>query len=108
VVTGLSAAPPENSVRPAVDVMFRSVRAVHGGAALAVVLTGMGYDGRAGARVLRAAGATVVVQDEATSVVWGMAGAVAAAGLADAVLPLDRIAPAVLDRLGGRHVAVAR
>jgi two-component system chemotaxis response regulator CheB len=108
VVTELSAAPPENSCRPAVDVMFRSVRAVYGGTALAVVLTGMGYDGREGARDLKAAGATVVAQDEATSVVWGMPGAVAQAGLADAVLPLDQIAPAVLSRISGRKAVGAR
>jgi two-component system chemotaxis response regulator CheB len=94
-----STEPPENSCRPAVDVMFRSVQAAFGGSALAVVLTGMGYDGREGARGLRAAGATVLAQDEATSVVWGMPGAVAGAGLADAVLPIEQIAPAVLSRL---------
>jgi two-component system chemotaxis response regulator CheB len=108
VVTELSGAPPENSCRPAVDVMFRSVRTVYGGAALAVVLTGMGYDGRAGARELKAAGATVVAQDEATSVVWGMPGAVAQAGLADAVLPLDQIAAAALARIAGRKAVGAR
>ncbi len=100
VLTKLATTPPENSCRPAVDVMFRSVRDAFGGSALAVVLTGMGYDGRAGARELRAAGAAVLAQDEKSSVVWGMPGAVAQAGLAEAVLPLDQIAPAVLARLG--------
>jgi two-component system chemotaxis response regulator CheB len=100
VVTRLSSAPPENSCRPAVDVMFRAVRSAFGGAALAVVLTGMGADGREGARELRAAGCPVFAQDEASSVVWGMPGAVAAAGLADAILPLDQVAAGLLARLG--------
>ena len=99
----LSTAPPENSCRPAVDVMFRSVSALYGSSAYAAVLTGMGQDGREGARVLRTAGAEVIAQDEATSVVWGMPGAVANAGLADAVLPLNQIGSALLSRL-----AVAR
>jgi two-component system chemotaxis response regulator CheB len=104
-VTQLSEAPPENSCRPAVDVMFRSVAERYGPAAHAVVLTGMGHDGRDGARALRAVGAEVVAQDEATSVVWGMPGAVVGAGLADAVLPIDRIAPAVITRVNvGRLV----
>jgi two-component system chemotaxis response regulator CheB len=98
-VTQLSGAPPENSCRPAVDVMFRSVCALYGAAAYAVVLTGMGHDGRAGAKELRTAGAEVLAQDEASSVVWGMPGAVVGAGLADAVLPLDRIAAAVASRV---------
>ena len=106
VLTELSAAPPENSCRPAVDVMFRSVRSIFGGSALAVVLTGMGHDGREGARELKAAGATVVAQDEHSSVVWGMPGAVVQAGLAHAVLPLDQIATALMGRLGGRTVGV--
>jgi len=85
--------PPENSCRPAVDVLFRSVAEVYGSRALAVVLTGMGCDGLRGCRAIDAAGGRIIVQDEATSVVWGMPGAVAGAGLADAVLPLSRIAP---------------
>jgi two-component system chemotaxis response regulator CheB len=104
-LTQLSGAPPENSCRPAVDVMFRSVSSVFGAAAYAVVLTGMGHDGRAGAKQLRAAGAEVLAQDEATSVVWGMPGAVVGAGLADLVLPLDRIAPALLARLNVGRMA---
>ena len=109
VVTQLSSAPPENSCRPAVDVMFRSVAAVYGSAVCAAVLTGMGQDGRTGAKVLRDAGAEVVAQDEATSVVWGMPGAVVAAGLASEVLALDRIAPALVSRVKvGRSAVVAR
>ncbi|HET9517874.1 MAG TPA: chemotaxis response regulator protein-glutamate methylesterase [Actinoplanes sp.] len=109
-LTQLSSAPPENSCRPAVDVMFRSLATVFGAAVYAVVLTGMGQDGKAGAQVLRAKGAEVLAQDEATSVVWGMPGAIVNAGLADAVLPLDRIAPALLARVNvGRLVkAVTR
>lgn len=77
--------------RPSVDVLYRSVAAVFGGAAIATVLTGMGQDGLEGARCLKQLGATVIAQDKATSVVWGMPGAVASAGLADQVLPLNQI-----------------
>ena len=84
--------PRENFCRPSVDVLFRSIAQVYGERALAVVLTGMGQDGLKGCEMLRAAGARVYVQDEATSVVWGMPGFVARAGLADKVLPLDQIA----------------
>jgi two-component system, chemotaxis family, protein-glutamate methylesterase/glutaminase len=84
--------PRENFCRPSVDVLFRSVAQVYGERALAVVLTGMGQDGLKGCEALRAAGARVFVQDEATSVVWGMPGFVARAGLADKILPLDQIA----------------
>ncbi|MEU4559914.1 chemotaxis response regulator protein-glutamate methylesterase [Actinoplanes sp. NPDC023936] len=108
-LTQLSGAPPENSCRPAVDVMFRSVAALYGASVFAAVLTGMGQDGRSGAKVLRDAGAEVLAQDEASSVVWGMPGAVVGAGLADEVLPLDRIAGALLSRVRvGRSPAVAR
>ncbi len=94
--------PPRNSCRPAVDTLFDSVAAVYGGAVLAVVLTGMGVDGVAGAQKLHALGAHILVQDEATSVVWGMPGAVAKAGLADRTLPLDSVAPEIL-RLVNHH-----
>ncbi|MEV6850982.1 chemotaxis response regulator protein-glutamate methylesterase [Actinoplanes sp. NPDC051411] len=105
----LSGAPQENSCRPAVDVMFRSVAALYGASAYATVLTGMGHDGRGGAKVLRDAGAEILAQDEATSVVWGMPGAVVGAGLADEVLPLDRIAAFLINRVkAGRSAAVAR
>jgi two-component system, chemotaxis family, protein-glutamate methylesterase/glutaminase len=89
--------PPENSCRPAVDVLFRSVAQVFGARSLAVVLTGMGRDGLGGCEEIRAAGGQVLVQDEATSVVWGMPGFVANAGLAHAVLPLHEI-PAEIER----------
>ena len=88
----LTADPPENHCRPAADVMLRSVAAVYGNTALAVVLTGMGEDGRRGCEVLHARGGRVIAQDEASSVVWGMPGAVVSAGLADHVLPLGQIA----------------
>jgi two-component system chemotaxis response regulator CheB len=93
--------PPENFCRPAVDPMFRSVAAAYGAATLAVVLTGMGADGRGGARSIADAGGTILAQDEATSVVWGMPAAVAHAGLASAVLPLDAVAGEVRKYLGG-------
>jgi two-component system, chemotaxis family, protein-glutamate methylesterase/glutaminase len=90
--------PPENSCRPAVDVLLRSAAESYGPGVLAVVLTGMGQDGLRGCEHVRAAGGQVVVQDEASSVVWGMPGHVARAGLADAVLPLEEIGPEVLRR----------
>ncbi|MET8151182.1 chemotaxis response regulator protein-glutamate methylesterase [Actinoplanes sp. NPDC049668] len=108
----LSGAPPENSCRPAVDVMFRSVASIFGASAFATVLTGMGYDGRGGSKVLREAGAEIMAQDEASSVVWGMPGAVVGAGLADEILPLDRIAAAMIQRVQtgrvSRPAAVSR
>jgi hypothetical protein len=101
IKVSLDQAPPENSCRPAVDVLFRSVAEVYGSSALAVVLTGMGQDGMRGAHALKARGASVIAQDEATSVVWGMPGAVVEAGLADAVIPLARVAPEILRRVAG-------
>jgi two-component system, chemotaxis family, protein-glutamate methylesterase/glutaminase len=87
---------PENSCRPAVDVLFRSAAQVFGGNVLAVVMTGMGQDGQRGCEVIRDAGGRVVAQDEATSVVWGMPGSVAQAGLAEQLLPLNRIADEII------------
>ena len=84
--------PPENSCRPAVDVMMRSMPAIYGSRILAVILTGMGQDGLRGCELIREAGGRVIVQDEASSVVWGMPGFVARAGLAEAVLPLPDMA----------------
>ncbi|SFC32529.1 two-component system, chemotaxis family, response regulator CheB [Nocardioides terrae] len=87
----LDQGPAENFCRPAVDVLFRSAAETYGGRVLAAVLTGMGQDGLVGVRALTARGARVIVQDEATSVVWGMPGAVALAGLADEVVPLPEL-----------------
>ena len=87
----------QHGCRPAVDVLFRSAASVFGGRVLACVLTGMGHDGLRGSERLRAAGAEIVVQDQATSVIWGMPGAIATAGLADRVLPLPAIAADLTD-----------
>jgi two-component system chemotaxis response regulator CheB len=87
---------PQNSCRPAVDALFASAGEVYGGAVIAVVLTGMGQDGLRGAEILRARGASVLAQDEASSVVWGMPGAVVQAGLAERVLPLGDVVPEIL------------
>lgn len=84
--------PPENSCRPAVDPLFRSIATTFGSRALAVVMTGMGQDGLRGCESVRQAGGQILAQDEASSVVWGMPGFVARAGLADRVLPLDALA----------------
>jgi two-component system chemotaxis response regulator CheB len=91
----LNQAPPENACRPAVDVMLRSVASVYGERALAVILTGMGQDGMRGAELIRERGGLVFAQDEATSVVWGMPGFVARNGLANRVLALPDVAPAM-------------
>ncbi len=91
----LDQGPPENSCRPAVDVLFRSVAECYGGAAVAAVLTGMGQDGLRGVQLLKARGAYILAQDEASSVVWGMPGYVARSGLADAILDLHRVVPAI-------------
>ncbi|MCA9048610.1 MAG: chemotaxis response regulator protein-glutamate methylesterase [Planctomycetaceae bacterium] len=90
---------PENSCRPAVDVLFRSVACVYGGNTLAVVLTGMGRDGTEGCRVLAGQGATIVVQDEASCVVWGMPRSVEEAGLADRIVPLNSVATEIAQRI---------
>lgn len=96
VRVALDQGPQENFCRPAVDVLFRSAVEVYGSGALATVLTGMGQDGLAGAQELAATGARIVVQDEESSVVWGMPGAVAGAGLADDVLPLEQLADRII------------
>ncbi len=98
----LSDAPPENSCRPAADVLFRSAVRIWGAGTLGVVLTGMGRDGLAGARAIAAAGGGVIAQDEFSSVVWGMPGEVVRAGLADAVLPLSQVGVEVALRLKRR------
>jgi two-component system chemotaxis response regulator CheB len=100
MVIKLHQGPPENFCRPAVDVMVRSAVAAFGGELLAVILTGMGSDGKLGCKAVGEAGGQVLAQDEATSVVWGMPGAVAREGIADEVLPLSAIADAIQRRLG--------
>ncbi len=96
LVAHLSQDPAENYCRPSVDPMMRSLTQALGGRVLGIMLTGMGSDGLAGARKLVEAGGTLLAQDEATSVVWGMPGAVATAGLCTAVLPLPELAPYVV------------
>ena len=90
---------PENSCRPAVDVLFRSVAEVYGGNSLAVVLTGMGRDGTVGCQALHKCGAGILAQDEESSVVWGMPRSVVEAGFADSVLSLRDIPPAIMARI---------
>ena len=94
--------PPENFCRPAVDPMLRSAVTACSGRVLMVMLTGMGHDGLAATRQLVMAGGTAIAQDEASSVVWGMPGAIAQAGLCHKVLPLPAIAPKVLELVRGR------
>ncbi len=90
--------PPVWSCRPAVDVLFASVVASFSQGVLGVVMTGLGEDGRLGAMAIRKAGGGIIVQDEKSSVVWGMAGAVASAGLAEAMLPLDELGDEIVRR----------
>ena len=107
VVLGLNHDAQENSCRPAVDVLFRSVAGAYGANVLAVVLTGMGADGTRGSADIRQAGGQVIVQDEASSVVWGMPGSVVAANLADRMYPLDSIAMEVVRRVSLRRAFAA-
>jgi len=93
---------PENFCRPSVDPMLRSACEAVDGRVLVVMLTGMGQDGLAGSRQIVEAGGALIAQDEATSVVWGMPGAVARAGLAHAVLPLPQLGQKILSMIGGR------
>ncbi len=92
----LAQGPPQNHCRPAVDVLLQSAASVYGAGVLAVILTGMGSDGLAGCRLVKGLGGTVIVQDQATSAVWGMPGAVATAGLAHRILPVEAIAPEIV------------
>ena len=99
VCVHLHEGPKENSCRPAADVLFRSVAEVYGAHVLGVVLTGMGRDGLRGSEHITEAGGRLLAQDEASSVVWGMPGAVTQAGLADHVLPLGRIGHEIAERV---------
>lgn len=102
-VIRLSHSAKVNFCRPAVDPMFDSLAKVYGGRLMAVVLTGMGHDGLAGAKSIVAAGGGVHVQDEASSVVWGMPGAIAQAGLAQSILPLDDLAGEIVRAFESRR-----
>jgi two-component system chemotaxis response regulator CheB len=106
-VLHLSQGPLENHCRPAVDVLFRSAARVYGSGVLAVVLTGMGSDGLAGCRLIRDQSGCVLAQDQASSTVWGMPGAVVNAGLAHKILPLHAMAQEIL-RLAGRAYSESR
>jgi two-component system, chemotaxis family, protein-glutamate methylesterase/glutaminase len=105
---GVNQDAPEHSCRPAVDVLCRSVARTFGPHALAIVMTGMGSDGMLGAKAIRQAGGEILIQDQATSVVWGMPGAVAAAGLADQIYPLGNIAPEIIRRVASRRTLALR
>jgi|SRR5580658_826615 two-component system chemotaxis response regulator CheB len=102
-VLGINHDPQENSCRPAVDVLFRSVAQSYGANVLAVVLTGMGADGTRGSADVREAGGEIIVQDEASSVVWGMPGSVVAAGLTYRIYPLADIGLEVVRRASTRR-----
>ncbi|MBF0496594.1 MAG: chemotaxis response regulator protein-glutamate methylesterase [Deltaproteobacteria bacterium] len=101
-MTTINDQPPENGCRPSVDVLFRSAATAYGGDVVAIILTGMGNDGTKSLSQLKRAGAYVIAQDEATSVVWGMPGSAVASGQVDDVLPLDKI-PAAVGRLTGKR-----
>jgi two-component system chemotaxis response regulator CheB len=101
VIIDLNDDPPENSCRPSVDYLFRSVAEVYGGDAVGVIMTGMGSDGTRGCRLLKDRGAAIVAQDQASCVVYGMPRGLIEQGMADVVAPLDRIAAEIV-RLVGR------
>jgi two-component system chemotaxis response regulator CheB len=101
-VIRLNSLPPENFCRPAVDPLFRSLAHAYGPSALVLVLTGMGADGARGAEAVAQAGGTVLAQDEATSVVWGMPGAAAAIGVVSALIPLGEIGHRLGDYATGK------
>lgn len=100
----ISQDPPENSCRPSVDVLFRSAAEIFGSHVLAVVMTGMGQDGVRGCERIYKAGGQVLAQDEASSVVWGIAKAISHAGMVDQVLPLSALGPEILRRVAGRRL----
>ncbi|TWU51936.1 protein-glutamate methylesterase/protein-glutamine glutaminase [Rubripirellula reticaptiva] len=108
IKTKLDQETPENSCRPAVDVLFRSASEIYGPNLLTVVLTGMGQDGARGSEAVCQAGGKVIIQDQATSVVWGMPGAVSRLGIEDATLPLERIAAEIQRRSALGRTAIGR
>lgn len=99
---------PENSCRPAVDVLFRSVSQAFGPNVLSVMLTGMGHDGLSGSKDIISNGGVLLAQDEASSVVWGMPGAVVEAGLASVVKPIDQLATEIVNRVKSRIPSMIR
>ena len=99
-ICSLNDGPPVNRHKPSVDVLFRSLADNAGANAIAVMLTGMGDDGAAGTGEMKAHGAPVIVQDERTSVVWGMPGEVVKRGFADEILPLQKIASRLVELAG--------
>ncbi len=101
-VIDLNHDPPENSCRPAVDVLFRSLAKVYGGRVVAVIMTGMGKDGLRGAEELKRLGARIIAQDKASSTVYGMPKAVADAGISDRICPLEKIPGTILEFCGHR------
>lgn len=101
VAIALDDGPPVNFCKPAVDPLFTSAIEIWQGGTLAVILTGMGSDGMRGGKDIVAAGGSVIAQDEASSVVWGMPGAAANAGICAAVLPLNQIAPKLVRLFAG-------
>lgn len=98
---------PENYCRPSADPMLRSIAAIYGASAIAVVLTGMGEDGMRGCHQIREHGGRVIAQDQATSVVWGMPGAVVHAGYANVVAPLSAVGHTMLSWCAGLGGAIA-
>jgi two-component system chemotaxis response regulator CheB len=101
-IVRLNKNPPENFCRPSVDPMLRSIAAAYGRRVMTCILTGMGSDGLKGGQAVVASGGTVIAQDEPSSVVWGMPGAVATAGVCSAVLPLPEIAPWIMKQAARR------
>lgn len=96
----LTQTPPENYCRPSADPMLMSIASIYGASTMVIVLTGMGEDGLRGCREVHQRGGRIMVQDEATSVVWGMPGAVANAGIASSILPLPKIGAAIMSQCG--------
>jgi two-component system, chemotaxis family, protein-glutamate methylesterase/glutaminase len=99
--------PPENSCRPAVDVLFRASAQVYGASTLAIVLTGMGQDGLKGSQLIAKTGGEVWIQDEASSVVWGMPGSISQAGIAKRTLPITEIGAQLVRRVVERQLLIA-
>jgi two-component system chemotaxis response regulator CheB len=102
-VLAMNQHPTEHGCRPSVDVLFRSLAKTYGPRVLAIVLTRMGADGTSGAKAVQDAGGEIIVQDKATSVIWGMPGRIVAAGLAPCICPIERMAHEILRRVQPRQ-----